>query len=473
MKTKIAIFDLDFTLINSNSTFDFIYFYIKSKKSYKKLIKALFFLFFEKLGVLTEHFHRKKKPLFLGFLSGEQSSEINRMAEKYFLDRGKKILNRDLLAEIRKLKESGFLMVLASSSLNPVVEVFARKLNFDDFFASTLRFEGSICRGTMGDILGKKENLFDYLQEKGIDIDFELSYFFSDNKEDMKIFEKIKNSFAVVSDPVVAKFWEARGIKTFHINPVTSINRNIFFLPLSYYWISRASKGVRHMLVHYIGFPILVLILFGNGISVFNISLFFLAYCSYTSLYEIGYFVNDTVAIKKERRPNLREGALELGDFKYFVIARIFFFLLSCLLLVFLEINIFTFIVGTAIFLIVFSFHNKLTGKIKLLTFSILKLSHYVTPLLIFSPSIYFPAIILFFVLQLPEEILFYGKRKYKEENPTLREVKNIVIFPTFIILLFLFIALLFGFYNFIYGFFFVALYIFIYKFISYLRKVV
>jgi len=142
------------------------------------------------------------------------------------------------------------------------------------------------------------------------------------------------------------------------------------FVPCMYMYITRLGKFFRFF--QFLGGEILPIIImtyltFKNGFvpSLFNVEFAFfiasslLVYLVFFTLYEVGYVINDCVAIKYEPNPTLRYNKCDY--WKYLIFLKIsLFIVLTLLVSTITHVNIYDIIFYGTITLLIFILHNKL-----------------------------------------------------------------------------------------------------------------
>jgi HAD superfamily hydrolase (TIGR01490 family) len=103
---------------------------------------------------------------------------------------------------IHRLKSEGRIIVLATSSLDIVVEPLARYLEIDEVIASSLEFKHGICSGwfARAPVFGaeKRKRVLDFLLERGILPSS--CVFYSDSIHDLPLLEAVGKPVAVNPD---------------------------------------------------------------------------------------------------------------------------------------------------------------------------------------------------------------------------------------------------------------------------------
>jgi HAD superfamily phosphoserine phosphatase-like hydrolase len=412
---KIAIFDLDFTLINMNSTYEFIkYFFYTSRSSLKKRFFVMMYFILDAVGFPWQYF-LKKRTWFIALLKDVPEDDLKKAARSFIQARVRQTLNHEVFSRFQSLRSEGYYCVILSSSLGFVVEAFAEAFSFDGHIASTVAMSANgICLGHLAhDLTGIKEESLSRLEDRLGPIDFDQSYFFTDNQEDIGLAKKIGNSFGVVSEAIRKKYWLGNGLGALQVIPALRINPDLFFVPGMYYFYFRTT--VKNFIFYHFGFLVLIVALLKQHCSPGDFLLLLVSLLGYISIYEIGYFLNDYQAVTKEKHPSLRIDAqvcerLKIGFFAY----RLIFFAaaLSLLSFFFTASSIGYYFIANLVTLAVFVVHNYMKQKSRLLTYSILKLSHFVVPVLVFDVDMTVPLTTLILVY-LPIALMRYYKKGY------------------------------------------------------------
>ncbi|EEJ3487262.1 hypothetical protein CB005_001730 [Salmonella enterica subsp. arizonae serovar 56:z4,z23:-] len=198
---KIAIVDVCDTLYSSNTTFDFLD-SIASTEIEKKLLslrknKWLMLLNSIFFKLFNMDFYRRLCVYII--LSGKEVNDI-KLKSEFFVDNvlcGKKIFQSHEIIE--NLKKE-YQISLCSASIEPVVEVIARRLNCSMYFSSNLSVANNKYTGFIkGDLLGRKK---EYLQKINIHYDLVIT----DNKSDLDLIKASKNSI-IISQAKDVRHW--------------------------------------------------------------------------------------------------------------------------------------------------------------------------------------------------------------------------------------------------------------------------
>ncbi len=443
MKKKVAVFDLDYTLIECNSTFDFILFYLKKKRKVFPFLFLKSYSFFEAvflLKILSE----KKREVFLSYLRKESLKDIKRASLLFTDITMQKKLNDGLYDKLKEKKKEGYFCILASASLNCIVEDFCKKLGFDSFIATELDFKNNIFTGKIkSETWGLKHKKIEKLEQKIGKINYKESFCYSDNREDLPLLQKFGNSFGVVRDNIEKFFWKEHHIKTTQHVKTFHYNKKLLLFPLFYYFYRGFS--LRSFFFFYTTFLILVLIVY-DLLSLLNLLILLFSWLGFVSLYEVGYFVNDCISVKKEKGPCYRADKNICSFIKPFILSRFLFFgLILVIIASVFNVYIYYHLLLNILVFIVFLIHNSISIQKRFLTVPFLKSTHLWIPLVVFNLNI-INIIILTILLYLPKEILYYQRKKgYLTEK---KNKKNIRFFTAIELLVFfkIFIFSLLGF---------------------------
>ncbi|MEQ8362604.1 MAG: HAD family hydrolase [Cyclobacteriaceae bacterium] len=211
---KLVVCDVCDTLYRSNTTFDFIRFIANEGSIFRLFVFNLLtqkwspiFLALVILGRLKGMDYNRK--LALKFFSGFGEQQLAIASEKFYSDflalrKNEKIF--DLLARYRNSAK----LILASSSIHPVVQVIATENDFDDFIASTMESkQGKYTGALTQDLTGRKQSFIRELMDReGAN---ELIVI-TDNKSDKALVKMSNESFIVVKKESDKNFW--KGIDT-------------------------------------------------------------------------------------------------------------------------------------------------------------------------------------------------------------------------------------------------------------------
>ena len=217
---KIAIFDLDGTLVNSHLWLGIVKHHLKTKEN---LFSVFWYLFshmalapFWKMKLIpTEKYYKSwGQDLALtmkGIKTDKAKVIFEWLSDQYLLPSSKK----NVLERLKKHQEEGFLTILTSGSFQDLIKIIANRLNIDFAIGTELEqksdeFSGRIvspfCFGQ-----GKAEKIKNFLSEKKLKINFKESFAYSDSFFDLPILEMAGNKVVVEPDKKLLKIAKNKG----------------------------------------------------------------------------------------------------------------------------------------------------------------------------------------------------------------------------------------------------------------------
>ena len=213
---KLAVFDVCDTLYYSNTTHDFVRYVLGRRNSNSvtrylhKTVNAkysplLYFLIIVGVGTGWD----AAKSINLRLLKGMTEDKLNSLAVDFVSEYlGDRRINKtfELVGQARS---DGLAVVLASSSIEPVVAAVSRDVGADGYLSTTLEYENGFFTGRIADeILGRKLDILRMRFENA-----DLAYAVSDNVSDKELLSSAKDSIAVTHHDSKRKFWQRLGIE--------------------------------------------------------------------------------------------------------------------------------------------------------------------------------------------------------------------------------------------------------------------
>lgn len=160
MKTTF-VFDICGTLYRSNTTFDFLLFFLSSNKLYvwyDRFRKTVAWRLLNKL--FRDYLHRDITRLIaLRFLAGYTRNELLIAAQAFYDDNLKERENAEIINTLKLvLAKDDVEVMIASATIDVVAEIIAINLGVKIWYSSILDYDNSICQGKLRkDLLGKKK----------------------------------------------------------------------------------------------------------------------------------------------------------------------------------------------------------------------------------------------------------------------------------------------------------------------------
>ena len=144
---------------------------------------------------------RRVKECFLKFIENIDEAELAKLTKSFYDERISKILYKDAVDMIKKLKNEGYMIVLISASPEFYVKEFYAIKEVDLIIGTKLALEeGKFIRKRGGENWKGEEKvrrLNEVLKEKNIKVDFKNSYMFSDSLSDKPLLDLVGNPYLI------------------------------------------------------------------------------------------------------------------------------------------------------------------------------------------------------------------------------------------------------------------------------------
>lgn len=196
---KLAIFDVDFTLTKRETLMEFYMFMIK--RDPKLLMKIPAVIFSGVLFVFKFVSLKNTKEKFISFIDGIKEEEMQEHVKEFYEKRLSRILYKDAIDTIKKMKSEGYKIYLISAS----AEFYLRELynikEVDKVIGTRFicesgihksRIQGENCKGEE-----KVKRLMEELKRDNIEVDFKKSYMYSDSLSDSPLFDLVGNPYLI------------------------------------------------------------------------------------------------------------------------------------------------------------------------------------------------------------------------------------------------------------------------------------
>lgn len=199
MKEKLAIFDVDYTLTKRETLVEFYLFMMKKNR---KLLKYLPKSIFSSIVYAFKIYDASKlKKIFIRFIDGIEEAEMKEIVKEFYETRLSKILYKDAIDTIKKMKSEGYKIYLISASaefylselynIKEVDMVIGTRFLINDGFHRN-EIIGENCKGEE-----KVIRLKQVLKEENIEVDFESSYMYSDSLSDLPLFNLVGHPYLI------------------------------------------------------------------------------------------------------------------------------------------------------------------------------------------------------------------------------------------------------------------------------------
>jgi len=196
---KLAIFDVDFTLTKRETLMEFYLFMMKKNPKLivhlpRSLGASMFYMF-------KIYEAQKAKEYFISFIDGLEENKMQELVKEFYEKRLSKILYKDAIDMIRKLKGEGYKIYLISASAEFYLKELYNIKEVDMIIGTRFKCEDGIHRRNIEGCNCKGEEkvkrLLEVLEKENIQVDFKESYMFSDSLADMPLFNLVGKPYLI------------------------------------------------------------------------------------------------------------------------------------------------------------------------------------------------------------------------------------------------------------------------------------
>ena len=197
--TLTELFDVDHTITKKSTAISYLMLLIKKNYLPISILKSVPIVCLNyKFGKMHEkHFNRKIPELL-----GVKREFLDDIAQENFIKYIKPSIYPGAVDYIKKLKDEGKRIIIASSSMEIILKPLADYLGIEEIIATRFAFENNTCKGCFDGIpvfRNEKRKLFlDYAEENKIDL--EKTSFYSDSIHDRPLLEAVGNPVATNPD---------------------------------------------------------------------------------------------------------------------------------------------------------------------------------------------------------------------------------------------------------------------------------
>ncbi|MBQ6819907.1 MAG: HAD-IB family hydrolase [Clostridium sp.] len=196
---KLAIFDVDYTITRKETLMQlYKYALTKDIKNVRFLPRAIYSGIMYSLGAYDE---KQVKEKFLKFIDKIDEKELSKLVKNFYNDVLEKILYKDAIYMIKKLKNEGYKVYLISASPEFYLNEFYAIKEVDMIIGTKFsikegkfirKMDGANCKGEE-----KVRRLKEVLKKQGLSIDFKNSYMFSDSLSDKPLLDLVGNPYLI------------------------------------------------------------------------------------------------------------------------------------------------------------------------------------------------------------------------------------------------------------------------------------
>lgn len=192
---KLAIFDLDQTLLSVNSSFHYYFhLFLKQKISpFSALSAVYYFIHYRFLGLSTKDLHQK---VFHKYLKGQKMSHFLSEIE-HFLEKNLPLFwNQPMMEQLQTSKKNNDYLLVLSNSPDFLVSKIVKKLPIDEFCASSYTIKDDIIVGINELMDGRAKALYGQKVAERLSIPKEDIVVYTDSIADLPLMEIAGNVIA-------------------------------------------------------------------------------------------------------------------------------------------------------------------------------------------------------------------------------------------------------------------------------------
>ncbi|ELR71250.1 hypothetical protein C900_02865 [Fulvivirga imtechensis AK7] len=208
---RLFVADICNTLFNINTTFGFIDFYLKQRKSYVRSVafrflvakwSPLFYILIIANKLSGKDWHKK---MALRLLKGEAKSDLYQEAEKFYTNKLCHLQIEPCYRLLEQAQQNGEKIVLLSSSIDPVVYGISKAIGAE-YSSTEIAYDKERCAGfVLRELSGNKDKILsDFSGFSSITV-------MTDNFSDKRLLEKAHIRYVVLNHPGDRKKW--RGLE--------------------------------------------------------------------------------------------------------------------------------------------------------------------------------------------------------------------------------------------------------------------
>lgn len=196
---KLAIFDIDYTITKKETLMEFYKYSLEEDiKNIRFLPRALYSGLMYGVGIYDE---KRVKECFLKFIDNIEEEKLQDLVKRFYKNRLSKILYKDAVDMMYKLKKEGYDIYLISASPEFYINEFYNIYVVDKVIGTRFEFkEGKFIRKMLGcNCKGEEKvrRLKEVLSKENIEVDFKESYMFSDSLSDKPLLDLVGKPYLI------------------------------------------------------------------------------------------------------------------------------------------------------------------------------------------------------------------------------------------------------------------------------------
>ena len=220
MQNNVILIDICGTLFQSNTTFDFLDFFIKNQsyRYFRKIMQTHIWHYFNSIIYKITHIDLSRK-IALSYLKGISKEKLLLKADEFYSQYLEQRKIKEVWQLIETLKSNTTTLVLVSGTIDPIAQIVSKKINIPIFISSKLAYKNNFCQGKLKlDALHSKSKL---LLKQNITLPYQ--HIITDNPGDITLIKQSKNATIVIYNNLIR--WKHLIKKQTNINYITpSIN---------------------------------------------------------------------------------------------------------------------------------------------------------------------------------------------------------------------------------------------------------
>jgi len=198
---RLAIFDVDYTLTKRETLMELYMFMLK--KDPKLLLHIPRAIISGILYAFKIYDAGRAKQSFIKFLEGIHEEDMKSLVKEFYEKRLSKILYKDAIDTMKKLKAEGCKIYLISASPELYLKELYNIKEVDMIIGTKLKKENGVYKSVFEGENNKGEEkvrrLKEVLDKQNIQVDFKNSYMFSDSLSDLPLFKLVGNAYLINS----------------------------------------------------------------------------------------------------------------------------------------------------------------------------------------------------------------------------------------------------------------------------------
>jgi len=202
---NIVLVDICGTLYNSNTTFDFLDFYVKNKSYlfFRKCSRLFVWKVLNKFSLVTFKFDLTR-AIAIKYLRNKTKEDLSSAADLFY---EKVLINlkyTEVTSLLDKLKSDGMRLVLVSATIDFIAKKVSQEMGISEIYSTELVYQNDVCMGKIQcDLLANK---LKYLKLENILPPYNLTI--TDNFSDIDLLKNSSNQI-IISKNINIKRWQS------------------------------------------------------------------------------------------------------------------------------------------------------------------------------------------------------------------------------------------------------------------------